>query len=184
MTTILAAMFIFAYQGAEVSISGWVTSFLTSYHHSARSSAAFFDPGFWGGIALGRYMLSHPAHKFSENMSILFQTMGAIALQLLIWLNPNAVGGAIRVSFVGLVLGLIYPCATAVFSNLVPTDLRISSLSVISALGSSEGAMAPLVTGLLARESGTWVLHPICVAPFLGMMSLWTGLPIDRKARG
>lgn len=44
-TTILGALFIFAYQGAEVSISGWVISFLISYRHSPPSKVGYVTAG-------------------------------------------------------------------------------------------------------------------------------------------
>lgn len=182
-TTVLGALFTFAYQGAEVSISGWVISFLISYRHSARSQAGFVTSGFWGGITLGRFLLSHPAHEIGEKRATFILITGAIAFQILVWLVPNIIGGAVAVSIVGLVLGPIYPCATAVYSLLISAELQMSSLSMISALGSSGGAFAPFFTGLLAQKSGTWVLHPICIGLFVGMICLWAGLPRVEKRR-
>lgn len=181
-TTILGALFIFAYQGAEVSISGWVISFLISYRHSSPSHVGYVTSGFWAGITLGRFLLSHPAHRVGEKRAVFFLIVGAAAFQLLVWLVPNVIGEAVAVSIVGLLLGPIYPCATAVYSKLIPKRLQMSSLAAISALGSSGGAVAPFFTGLLAQEVGTWVLHPICVGLFAGMMGCWVALPrIERR---
>ena len=176
-TTILGALFIFAYQGAEVSISGWVISFLISYRHSSPTHVGYVTSGFWGGITLGRFVLSHPCHKLGEKRAVFFLVGGATAFQLLVWLVPNVIGEAVAVSIVGLLLGPIYPCATAVFSRLIPRSLLIGSLAAISALGSSGGAVAPFLTGLLAQEVGTWVLHPICIALFAVMVGCWSLLP-------
>jgi len=180
-TTILGALFIFAYQGAEVSISGWVISFLISYRHSSPAHVGYVTSGFWAGITLGRFALSHPAHRIGEKKAVFFLMLGAAAFQLLVWLVPNVIGEAVAVSIVGLLLGPIYPCATAVFSKLIPKRLQMSSLAAVSALGSSGGAVAPFFTGLLAQEVGTWVLHPICIGLFAGMVGCWVGLP--RTAR-
>lgn len=176
-TTILGALFIFAYQGAEVSISGWVISFLISYRHSSPARVGYVTAGFWGGITLGRFLLSHPAHKIGEKIAVFALIVGATAFQLLVWLVPNVIGEAVAVSIVGLLLGPIYPCGTAVFSRLIDRRLQMSSLAFISALGSSGGAVAPFFTGLLAQEVGTWVLHPICIGLFSGMVGCWWGLP-------
>ncbi|KAL9129459.1 MAG: hypothetical protein Q9217_002093 [Psora testacea] len=182
-TTILGALFIFAYQGAEVSISGWVISFLISYRRSSPARVGYVTSGFWGGITLGRFVLSHPAHKIGEKRSTFFLIAGATAFQLLVWLVPNVIGEAVAVSIVGLLLGPVYPCATAVFSKLIPPRLQMSSLAAVSALGSSGGAVAPFFTGLLAQEVGTWVLHPICVGLFGGMVVCWACLPRVGKRR-
>ena len=182
-TTVLGALFIFCYQGAEVSISGWVISFLISYRHSSPSHVGYVTSGFWAGITLGRFLLSHPAAKIGEKRSVFFLIFGAAAFQLLVWLVPNVIGEAVAVSIVGLLLGPVYPCATAVFSRLIPKRLQMSSLAAVSALGSSGGAVAPFFTGLLAQEVGTWVLHPICIALFAGMVGCWVGLPKLVKRR-
>lgn len=176
-TTILGALFIFAYQGAEVSISGWVISFLISYRHSSPSRVGYVTAGFWGGITIGRFLLSHPAHKIGEKVAVVALIFGAAAFQLLVWLVPNVIGEAVAVSIVGLLLGPVYPCATAVFSRLLERKVQMSALAFVSALGSSGGAVAPFFTGLLAQEVGTWVLHPICIGLFGGMVGCWWGLP-------
>ena len=182
-TTLLGAVFIFAYQGAEVSISGWVISFLLTYRHSSPRSTGYVTAGFWAGITLGRFVLSHPAHMLGEGASVVALTFLAITFQLLVWFIPNVVGEAVAVAVLGLVLGPVYPCATVVFSRLLGRRLQISGLSFIGATGSSGGAAAPFLTGLVAQRAGTWVLHPICIALFVGMVGCWFGLPRVGKRR-
>ena len=181
-TTILGAFFIFAYQGAEVSISGWVISFLISYRHSSPSRVGYVTAGFWAGITAGRFLLSTPAHRIGEKIAVVGLIIGAIMFQFLVWFVPNVIGEAVAVSLVGLLLGPIYPCSTAVYSRLLDKRLQMSSLAIVSALGSSGGAVAPFFTGLLAQQVGTWVLHPICVALFGAMLVLWGCLPRIRKS--
>ncbi|KAL8812259.1 MAG: hypothetical protein Q9200_001157 [Gallowayella weberi] len=176
-TTILGSLFIFAYQGAEVSISGWVISFLISYRHGDPLRVGYVTAGFWAGITIGRFALTHPAHKIGEKVAVIGLIVGATLFQFLVWFVPNVVGEGVAVSVVGLLLGPVYPCSTAVFSRLLGRDIQMSSLAIVSALGSSGGAVAPFFTGLLAQEVGTWVLHPICVGLFGGMVVLWGCLP-------
>ena len=178
-TTLLGALFIFAYQGAEVSISGWVISFLLTYRNpseSSRISIGYVTAGFWAGITIGRFVLSHPCHKLGEKLAVFLLVLGAAACQLLVWLIPNIIGEAVAVSIVGLLLGPVYPCATVVFSRLLDRKLQMSSLSFIAAMGSSGGAVAPFMTGLTAQKAGTWVLHPICISLFGVMAACWAGL--------
>lgn len=96
---------------------------------------------------------------------------------------PNVIGEAVAVSIVGLLLGPVYPCAMAVFTRLIDRRLQMSSLAAVSALGSSGGAVAPFFTGLLAQSSGTWVLHPVCIGLFGGMLACWGLLPRGTKRR-
>jgi fucose permease len=174
---LLGAIFIFAYQGSEVSISGWVISFLISTRHGDPSSVGYVTAGFWGGITLGRFFLSQPAHILGEKISVYFIIAGAAAFQLLIWLVPNVIGDAVAVAIVGLLLGPVYPCATVIFSRAIPRKAQVSSLGVISAFGSSGGAVAPFLVGILAQLVGTFVLHPIAIALFAVMLGCWFAIP-------
>ncbi|KAI4206864.1 MAG: hypothetical protein LQ348_000799 [Seirophora lacunosa] len=99
--TLLGSFFIFAYQGAEVSISGWVISFLIAYRHGDPSRVGYVTAGFWAGITLGRFTLTHPAHRIGEKIAVVGLIVGAILFQLLVWFVPNVVGESVAVSIHG-----------------------------------------------------------------------------------
>jgi fucose permease len=180
-TTLLGALFIFAYQGAEVAISGWVISFLINYRNGDPKHVGYVTSGFWAGITLGRFVLVHPAHKIGERISVVALVIGSAAFQLLVWLLPNVIGEAVAVAIVGLLLGPVYPLATGVFSKLLPRNIQMSSLGFVASMGSSGGALAPFLTGLLAQKLGTVVLNPICIALFIVMEIAWFLLPKQQK---
>ncbi|KAL8981585.1 MAG: hypothetical protein Q9177_005526 [Variospora cf. flavescens] len=96
--TLLGSFFIFAYQGAEVSISGWVISFLITYRNGDPSRVGYVTAGFWAGITLGRFVLTHPAHRIGEKIAVVGLIVGAILFQLLVWFVPNVVGESVAVS--------------------------------------------------------------------------------------
>lgn len=180
--TLVGALFIFAYQGAEVSISGWVISFLINYRHGDPSQVGYVTAGFWGGITLGRFVISPFCQRITERLSVYILTLSAIALQLLVWFVPNIVGDAVAVSLIGLFLGPVYPCGQTVFTKLLPGRIQVTSISFISSAGSSGGAVAPFMTGLIAQSAGAWVLHPICIAMFAIMLLAWFCLPdVEKK---
>jgi fucose permease len=180
-TTLLGAVFIFCYQGAEVSISGWVISFLIYSRKGDPSKVGNVTSGFWGGITVGRFVLTHFAHKIGGKTAVIGLVVGAAAFQLLVWLVPNIIGDAVAEAIVGLFLGPVYPCATAVFSRLLPRNIQIISLGFVTSMGSSGGAVAPFFTGLLAQKLGTVVLHPICLGLFVLMEISWVMLPKTTK---
>lgn len=180
-STFIGALFLFAYQGAEVSISGWVISYLISYRGGDPSKVGYVTSGFWGGITLGRFVLSHAALKIGEKRFVYFLVAGSIAFQLLIWFVPNVIGDAVAVGFLGLLLGPVYPCFTTVFVRAVPANIQMTSLAFMSSAGSSGGAVAPFTTGLLAQAVGTFVLHPVCIALFAVMLGCWIGLSRTTK---
>ncbi|KAI8630541.1 MFS general substrate transporter [Xylariaceae sp. FL1651] len=180
---LLGAVFIFAYQGAEVSISGWVISFLIAMRNGNPSAVGNVTSGFWGGITLGRFLLSPVGARVGEKRFVYLITAGAAVFQLLVWLVPNIIGEAVSLAIVGLLLGPVYPCAAAVFARNLSRKEQVSGLSVISAFGSSGGAVAPFTTGLLAQAVGTFVLHPIAIGLFGAMLICWFVLPTARKRK-
>ncbi|KAG8428612.1 hypothetical protein J3459_002568 [Metarhizium acridum] len=178
---LLGAIFIFAYQGAEVSISGWVISFLINVRDGDPSSVGYVSSGFWAGITAGRFFLSGPAQRIGEKKFVYGLVVGAIAFQILVWLVPNIVGNAVAVSIVGLLLGPVYPCSAAVFMRAMSHRDALSGMGTISACGSLGGAVAPFFTGMLAQAVGTYVLHPIVVGLFVVMLLCWYAMPVDEK---
>lgn len=178
---LLGATFIFCYQGAEVSISGWVISFLIAARNGNPTAVGNVTSGFWGGITLGRFALSPVGARVGEKRFIYFLTAGAAVFQLLVWLLPNIIGEAVSLAVVGLLLGPIYPCAATVFTRSLSRREQVSGLGVISAFGSSGGAVAPFATGLLAQAVGTFVLHPIAIGLFGAMVVCWFNIPSPSK---
>lgn len=179
--TLVGALFIFAYQGAEVSISGWVISFLISYRNGDPARIGYVTAGFWAGITLGRFVLTHVAHRVGERSFVIGMTAGAMAFQLLVWLVPNVIGDAVAVAVLGLLLGPVYPCAQTIFAKLLPRNVQMTAVGFIASAGSSGGAVAPFTTGLLAQAVGTYVLHPVCIGLFVVMLICWFVLPRARK---
>jgi fucose permease len=180
-TTLIGALFIFSYQGAEVSVSGWFISFLIDYRSGNPSRVGYVTSGFWAGITLGRFTLTHLASRIGEKRFVAILTIGVIVFQLLAWFIPNVIGGAVAVSFLGFLLGPAYPCATTVFARLLPAEMQMSAIAFITTAGSSGGAVVPFTTGILAQAVGAWVLHPICVGFFVVMLGCWVALPRVRK---
>jgi hypothetical protein len=52
-------------------------------------------------------------------------TVGAIAFQLMTWFIPNTDDDAVSVAILGVVLGVVYLCSTAVFVKLLPERFRL-----------------------------------------------------------
>ncbi|KAL4765274.1 putative MFS efflux transporter [Aspergillus foveolatus] len=176
-TTLLGALFIFAYQGAEVAVSGWVVSFLINCRHGDPLRVGYVSAGFWAGITLGRFLLVYPAHLIGEKIAVFIMALGAVGFQLLTWLVPSIIGEAVAVAILGLLLGPVFPCSTAVFVKLLPRRIQLQSLSFVTALGSSGGAVFPFMTGILAQRVGTMVLHPVCLGLYAVMGVSWCSLP-------
>jgi len=126
---------------------------------------------------VGRFVLTHFAHKMGERLAVFILIAGAAAFQLLVWLLPNIIGNAVAEAIVGVFLGPVYPCVMAILSKLLPRSIQIVSLSFAASMGSSGGAIVPLITGLMSQSLSTVVLHPIVLISFAAMTVGWALLP-------
>ncbi|CAK7265026.1 hypothetical protein SEPCBS57363_001372 [Sporothrix epigloea] len=180
---LLGAMFLFMYQGAEVSIAGWVTSFLLADRDGSEPEVGYVTAGFWAGITIGRFFLAWPAQRIGSRLFVYILVAGSTVFELLVWFVPNIIGDAFAVSIVGLLLGPVYPCAAGMMMRGMSRKERVLGMSVMAAFGSAGGAAAPFITGVLAQAVGTFVLHPIVIGLFAGMSIAWYFLPAERKPR-
>lgn len=180
---LLGALFLFMYQGAEVSIAGWVTSFLMANRGGTEPAVGYITAGFWAGITLGRFVLAMPAQRIGPRRFVYGLVIGSAVFELLVWFVPNVIGDAVAVSIVGLLLGPVYPCAAGLLMRGLSRRERVSGMSAMAAFGSAGGAAAPFITGVLAQAVGTFVLHPIVIVLFAAMLVFWYLVPDLEKRR-
>ncbi|CDO92356.1 unnamed protein product [Kluyveromyces dobzhanskii CBS 2104] len=178
--TWLICAFVFFYQGGEVSLGGWMVTFLLEERHGNVNSTGYIAAGYWGGLTLGRFCLTTLLYKkLGGRRSIVLLTLNISILLLLAWLVPNFYVSAVCTTFSGLFIGPIYPLMIALVSHpkILPSKILNQSLLIMTSIGSSGGAVVPLIVGLISDRTGTWVLFPIVFGLFLLMILSWLLLP-------
>ncbi|KAG8968041.1 hypothetical protein FRC05_001674 [Tulasnella sp. 425] len=145
------AVFILIYVGIEVSVGGWIVTFLINRRGGGPSSG-YVSSGFFGGMMVGRVLLLPLNQKVGKQRVIYIYTALVIGLQFTVWFVPSLIENAIAVSFVGLFLGPIYPVSINVAAGILP---------------------AWLLAGAIASKYGVQVLQPIMVALMFTQMILW-----------
>ncbi|KAI0654398.1 MFS general substrate transporter [Cubamyces menziesii] len=167
----LMAFFILIYVGVEVTLGGWIVTYVIQLRGGGPSSG-YISSGFFGGLTLGRVGLLW----VGERRAIFLYGLLAVAyvlnqprviastflddalppsLELVIWLVPSLIGGGIAVSFVGVLLGPIYPIAGSAF--------------------------LPFLTGALASRVGIKSLQPLLVSMMGFMIVLWALVPNNSR---
>ncbi|KAF8609125.1 MFS general substrate transporter [Ceratobasidium sp. AG-I] len=189
----LMAFFIWVYVGAEVTIGGWIVTFVIE-ERGGGPSAGYISSGFFGGLMLGRVALLWVNEKIGERRVVYLYTVLAIALELTIWLVPNLIGNAVAVSLVGMLIGEhtllrrlckpIYPIAMNITGTIVPKRILTGSIGWIASFGQAGSAVFPFITGAVAQKHGVKVLQPILVGMLAAMVVLWTLIPSSPKRRG
>ncbi|KAF7188695.1 Bypass of stop codon protein 6 [Pseudocercospora fuligena] len=176
-SVLFGSVFVFAYQGAEVTISGWVVSFLIDYRHGDPSKVGYVSAGFWAGITVGRFLLCPLIEKLGDRRCIFGLIIVWAGFHLIVWFAHDIIGDAVAVAIIGVLSGPIAPCATGVMSKLLDPSIQVTGVGMAWSIGSGGAAVAPFLTGLLAQIYGAVVLNPTCIV-LCGVMNIaWLALP-------
>lgn len=179
----LTCSFIFFYQGAEVSMGGWIVTFLLDYRGGSASSTGYVSSGYWAGITIGRlFMTSFLSTRYGVRRSIMVLSVFIMVFDLCAWLVPNTIGSAVFASLIGLGIGPIYPMMVSLLTRILPRKIRFCALVLGTAFGSSGGSAVPFAVGMVSEFAGTYVLHPIFLGCYAAMVASWIMMPnIERK---
>ncbi|KAF8484334.1 MFS general substrate transporter [Gautieria morchelliformis] len=168
----LLAFFILVYVGIEVTVGGWIVTFIIDKRGGGPSSG-YISTGFFGGLTAGRLVLHYATRLIPEHRTIFLYAVLAIALELTIWLVPSLIGNAVSVSLIGFLLGPMYPAVMNQTSNILPRWLLTGSIGWIAGFGQAGSALLPFMTGTLASKFGISSLQPLVVSAIVVLIFLW-----------
>ncbi|RKU44784.1 hypothetical protein DL546_007130 [Coniochaeta pulveracea] len=182
--TWLVALFLLGYVGAEVSLGGWIVTFMLKVRHAEAFAAGLTVTFFWLGLTLGRVVLGFVTGRVGEKLAITIYLLLSVALQLLYWLVPSFVASAIFVAFLGFFLGPLFPAAIVAATKLLPSDHHVSAIGFAAAFGGGGAAIFPFAVGAIAQSKGVEVLQPICLAILVFILVMWWILPGGMRRGG
>ncbi|KZV98102.1 MFS general substrate transporter [Exidia glandulosa HHB12029] len=166
------AFFILLYVGIELTMGGWIVTFILRERNGGPSSG-YIASGFYGGLMLGRVILLPINEKIGEQRVIFIYAAIAAALDIVVWRVPNLIGDAVAASFIGLALGPMYPIVMNQAGAFIPRHLLTGSIGWIAGFGQVGSAAFPFITGALASRWDIVVLPPLIVAMIAVMLLLW-----------
>ncbi|KAI0016276.1 tRNA wybutosine-synthesizing protein [Xylariomycetidae sp. FL0641] len=178
------ACFLLGYVGAEVSLGGWIVSFMLDVRAAEPFDAGLTVVFFWLGLTIGRVTLGFVTGRIGEKLAITVYLLLCVALQLLYWLIPSFVASAIFIAFEGFFLGPLFPAAIVAATKLLPSDQHVSAIGFAAAFGGGGAAVFPFAIGAIAESRGVWVLQPIILAILVFILLIWSCLPGGLKPGG
>ncbi len=161
---ICAAIGIFVYVGAEVSIGNLLVSYMGLPKIAAlpAATAGYFLMVYWGGAMVGRFIGSAILQKIRTGWLLGLCALGAFSLVVVTLLTSGhvAMGAILAVGFCN---SIMFPSIfTLGIQDLGPLTSKGSSLLIASILG---GAIIPKLQGILANHIGlqpSFILPAIC----------------------
>ncbi|KAI1076268.1 MFS general substrate transporter [Whalleya microplaca] len=173
----LLSLFYFFYLGAAMTAGGWVVEFLTTVRGGNLASVGYVPTGFFGGMFAGRILLAEPTFRYGEQRMILIYCALCVILQLVFWLQPNIIGSAVALSFIGFFAGPFFATGMSVASKSFSRESQTAALGFIFVSAQAGGAIFPSITGLIATHAGVAVLQPIVLALFIASGLSWWLIP-------
>lgn len=148
--TWVVAVFLLCYVGIEVSLGGWLVTFMLEARAGEAFASGMADTGFWLGLTVGRVVLGFVTGRVGEKLAIAIYLILCVGLELLFWLVPSFLSSAIFAAFLGFFLGPLFPAAIIVITKTLPTRLHVSAIGFAAAIGQSGAAVIPFVVGAIA----------------------------------
>ena len=182
--TWLVSIFLVAYVGAEVSLGGWIPTFMLRVRHAEPFLAGLTVTFFWLGLTLGRVILGFVTGRIGEKLAITVYLLLAIVLEVLYWLVPNFVASVVFVILLGFFLGPLFPAAIVAATKLLPAEYHVGAIGFAAAVGGGGMAILPFAVGAIAQKEGVQVLQPIIVALLAFLVAVWMTLPGGMKKGG
>ncbi|KAJ5481619.1 Major facilitator superfamily domaingeneral substrate transporter [Penicillium sp. IBT 31633x] len=192
----LLSLFFFFFLGATITAGGWMVEYLVKVRNGDVKDMGYVPAGFFGGVFLGRLLLTEPTHRFGERRMIFLYALLCVGLQLVFWLSgilqysytltnsskssvPNIITEAVAVSLLGFFSGPFFATGISVGSKIFSPEIRSSAIAFVFVLGQIGGSVFPALTGIIAGKVGVQVLQPMLVG-LLGAAGVsWLILPRD-----
>ena len=183
--TWLCALFLLVYVGIEVSVGGWIVTFMLRVRHGSAFASGLSSTGFWLGVTVGRFVLGFvTARGFkNEKRAITVYLVACMVLQLMFWLIPHFDVSAVLVSFLGFFVGPFFPAAVIVATKLLPKRLHVAAVGFAAAFGATGACVFPFAVGAIAQSKGVQVLQPIILAMLAVDLGVWLLIPALPKRR-
>ncbi|KAG0695920.1 MFS general substrate transporter [Suillus ampliporus] len=190
----LLAAFALLYVGVEVTIGGWIVTYIIDARGGG-SSSGYISTGFFAGLMVGRVALLRINEKIGEWVVMFIYAALAISLEFIVWFVPSLVGDAVAVSVVGVLLGPMYPIIVNHTGRVLPrwiltgmsqtvhswflihNSRGVGSIGWIAGVGQVGSALVPFMAGAIAQGSGIKSLQPVLVGIMVLMTVLWALVP-------
>lgn len=171
--TWFSSLYFLAYVGNETAISGWIVSFMLRARHSSIYLAALASSGFWGGMAVGRFVLGNVTDRIGVRKATIIYFLFAIVLQTIFTFVRVPVVSVIVTTLLGFSMGPLFPSGVVVLTRLLPKELHIAAVSFTASIGQVGGALLPFGIGAVIEGLGIRIFQYAIIAQLIISLGLW-----------
>jgi len=148
----MIAVVAFLYVGVEVSVSGWMMSYVQRLTAKRLQSPAIAVSSFWIALVAGRALAPGLLRRISEEELLTLSIAAAFISVCLLLLNRATLAIVLGAASSGLALGPIYPLCLSRVMALANDSPNTKWVFATSGFG---GALLPWMTGKLSTHHGS-----------------------------
>ena len=184
---LLYALFLFAYLGAEITTGAWFYTYVLETKSSDQIKMSYVASTFWIGLTAGRLILAFVTKRVFSNEYRACRvycaiTVGFYTLYMLVgWINSDSTSYFITLSIVmfccGFFIGPLFPSASIVAVQVLPSKLQISGVGMAVAAGGCGGAILPYAAGILTHWVGIKWIPTLCWLMVVMFSVVWMLYP-------
>ncbi|EGO03178.1 hypothetical protein SERLA73DRAFT_101296 [Serpula lacrymans var. lacrymans S7.3] len=168
------------YNGSETTMQGFIVTYLSVTRNANPNTVGYVSSGFWGGMAISRLTWGYitPITTYTQRKYIIHGCIAlALCMHLLIWFIHSDIANSLSAAVVGLCYGPIFPSTLDLANGVLPEDVHMVSMAIISSFASFGSSLFPFITGLLSNIFGVQVLTYVTVAQTATMFLVWFLFP-------
>lgn len=180
------SLFAFIYSGSETTFQGFIVTYLLTNRGSSSDTVGYVSSGFWGGMAAGRILWGYycTGLTFTQRKHIIHACTGvAFLMTILIWFVNSTIVNALSSAVVGLMYGPIFPGTLGLCNDVLPKDVHMVSMAILTAVASAGSAVFPFMTGIISNIDGMRVFCYVTVSQTVAMFVLWLFFPSSPPVR-
>jgi fucose permease len=148
----LQIVLFFVYTGVEIMLGQWSYSILIDHGFSG-SVAGVCTGAYWGGIAVGRFVLGAAIDRFGADRLLRYSTIAIVAGAIL-FAAASGVWAASGLILAGLALAPVFPTLMARAPERLGPSVALHAIGFKVSAAMVGGAVFPAVGGLLADAAG------------------------------
>jgi fucose permease len=177
--------YLFLYIGAELSIGSWLLTYLRTIKSMEQLEASYVVSWFWIGLTCGRMLLGFVTKRFKNEYranlwySILSWLAFSVFMVFSMMYQGNHYGwlSKIFVFISGVFIGPLFPTSNVTLLKVLPVQLQVSGVGLVTSLGGTGSALIPFSIGSLSRWMGFEKLPLLINFVILGYCILWVLVP-------
>ncbi|KAF9557867.1 MFS general substrate transporter [Agrocybe pediades] len=173
-------LFALLYCGCETSTQGFMVSYLLGTRSANPRTVGYVTSGFWAGIAVGRFAwgylitrLNYTQRKYLIQVCIVV----GLTMEILIWRVNSNVGDSVATAIIGVVFAPIFPGCLTLANDLLPPEIQMVSMGLISATASFGSSLFSFIAGVVSSAKGVNTLVYITVPLAASVSFLWAFFP-------